>query len=300
MKNILNRITLVVLLVSTLISCVDEDKFVNPVHFQLENGAFIKFANHPSPVVSLEDPATAAFSEEIIDANGNTDVYTLQMTAHTNNTTIVVDDFKIINSFPTTLTITAQEIADAAGINLSDITYGDSFDFVATALRNDGVLYNDVNTETTLNSQPGYKSAMKFKFIFGCPGEVSQEDLVGMWQITSDDFGIVENNGVVEIIAGPGENQVTLLDIFGHVHPDTGEQFDVVMDYSPSSSSATISTQESWDSGAYGLTYGIGRNGGEGLIFNCVGSNGFMSFQLEHTVSTGETFGTHAMEFTKL
>jgi len=42
MKNLIKNPFLLVLIIVVLYSCTDESKFINPVHFGLENGAFAK------------------------------------------------------------------------------------------------------------------------------------------------------------------------------------------------------------------------------------------------------------------
>ncbi len=69
------------------------------------------------------------------------------MIANVNGTVTVIEDFMMKESFPTEFIITLQSIASALSIPISDINFGDSFNFVAVATRNDGILFNG-NTPT--------------------------------------------------------------------------------------------------------------------------------------------------------
>lgn len=185
MKNIIKKTAFIFVLSFMIFSCVDEDKFVNPVNFELDNGAFAKFNVLPSTVIDFTNPNEAIFSHTMTDANNNMTHYTLQMTANIGAGTFVVEDLLTFTSFPATVTISAQSIADALGIPITDLNAGDSFGFVATATRDDGVEFNGENasfdpdtqivgigeTDTTLNAEGGYKSAMKFGFTYVCPVE---------------------------------------------------------------------------------------------------------------------------------
>lgn len=318
MKNIKNRLSFLIiisLLLNINTSCSsDESDFGG---FLSREGAFPKFETVPPSAVGVDTLEDLTYSFTVTDVNGSMDSYTLNLSANLGGSQTAVFEVSTTTSFPAEFNFTATDLATILGVTTADFDFGDTFYFTASAVNNDGVLYDssplnysnngdeDPSTNTIgggnttsdlVNANAGYGQAFVFNFIVLCPGETTSTDLVGLWQITSDDFGVVLDNGVFEIVDGPGVNQVTLLDPFAHVDPVNGNSYNVIMDID--GSTGTVNKQDSWDSGAYGLSYGIGRIDGSGLIFTCVG-NGFMSFDFQYTVDAG-SFGTFNMQFTKL
>jgi len=182
MKRILYFFTIASL---TLVSCTDESTFSNPVTHQLERGAFVRFNNMDAILDMYPDPQDINISEGIYDANGNVSSYSLTVTANIGGNLYTGEDFLTITSFPATLNITSQMLADALGVDVSEFFYGDTFNFVAKATRNDGVVFYGQtptfssstgtvgvgNTQSQLIDVSSYKNAMTFGFVLftDCP-----------------------------------------------------------------------------------------------------------------------------------
>ena len=172
-------------LVLTICSCTNQSKFVNPSHHELEHGAYVRFVNIPPTNFIPEVVENISISEEMYDANGNVSQYDLSFKATIVSTGITynVDNFITITSFPSTLNITSQMMADAMGVDTSIFGAGDFFDFTAVTTRNDGVKFYGVtptfndengtiglgNTENNLLKAEAYKDAMTFDFVIACP-----------------------------------------------------------------------------------------------------------------------------------
>ena len=114
---------------------------------------------------------------------------------------------------------------------------------------------------------------------------------MGTYAITVDDFGTFLDDGVFEIIAGPGENQFTMIDVFGHP-----EMYDVIININPSNGNISVDRQPAWHCDNFGCPYGEGRVEGSGLAFTCVGS---LTFTLENTVDAG-SYGSYALKVEKI
>lgn len=225
-----------VFLVLFQFSCKDESTFNNPVHNELENGAFVRFTNNP-PAPTYADAQNIVISEEIYDANNNAIDYTLTLKATIGGSVYINDDFINKTSFPTVLEITSQSISDAIGVPVSEFNFGDSFEFVAKVTRNDGVVFYGVeptfdedeltigigNTEGNLLGEPAYKNAMNFSTIVSCP--FVQADMLGTYTIIEDDGFSATGNTQFEIIAGATENQIILVNPY-----DSAGAFNIVID----------------------------------------------------------------------
>jgi hypothetical protein len=300
MKTIIKNILVFAILLGSIYSCTDESTFRNPVHHDLsKDGAFPKLQDELQETVGVSSLDQLVYNFTVIDPNNSIASYDLKLSATLNGSSTPEYDVATVTSFPANFSFTAQDFADILQVNVSDFSFGDSFHFTGSAISSkNGLLYDAVtNTEPTLLT-PGYRNAFDFSFTVLCPNGPTVDDIVGVWAITSDDFGIVIDDGIFQVVAGPGDNQVTFIDPFGHYNLNTGDHFDIVMDIDTENHKGYFARQDSWDSGIYGLPYGIGRNEGEGTIFNCIG-NGFMKFTFQYTVDAG-SFGSYGMEFTKL
>lgn len=287
-------------------SCTDESKFVNPSHFQLENGSFVRFAEEQglAKAVDLNSFTGTFVNGTVEDVNNNTSEYSLSLTAFVAGTTYVVEDFVVLTSFPSNLEITMQQIADAAGFDASTIDFGDSFAFVAKTTRNDGQEFYAVapsfsssnltvgigNTDIDNLNKPGYRDAMLFDFIFACPSFI-QADIVGTYRKTTDGFNVDYNNDIVQIVAGSNENEFIIQDFFGHAaqFPGMGP-FDITVSVASDGTNVTVARQPAFngsDSNNFGAAYGEGRLDGSGLVFSCLGT---INLNLTPTVDAG-SFG---------
>ena len=300
MKKIFFILTIVSL---GLTSCTDESTFSNPSHHQLSNGSFLRFADD-GVAASYPDPQDILISESIYDANGNTSSYSLTVTAVLSGSLVVAEDFLTITSFPATLNLTTQSLGEALGVDPTTITYGDTFNFVAKSMRNDGTMFygqapsfddstNTVglgNTESNLTNVAAYKSAMSFGFIVSCP--FVQAEMLGTYNVVFDDgfYGFLQD-GVFEVVAGANANQIIMLDPYGSAY----SPLDIVVDVDDFGI-ATVDRQAAFGTNevccnGYSLTYVATNN--TSLALSCIG---YIDLQLSTglgiTPSTsGYTFG---------
>ncbi|PQJ22987.1 hypothetical protein BSU00_01545 [Tenacibaculum sp. SG-28] len=265
-------------------SCTDESKFANPATYALERGGFAQFQEGVAPnVVSFVDPSTAGFTRTIEDANNNLESYSLDFTAtFANGTTQTVEDYFSTDTFPATLNVTAENIAAALGKEISELDFGDNFQFIAKAVRNDGTIFsgsapglNDDGSVTTGGTEanlllPVYRNAMNFDFTFACPA-FTPEDFVGTWNVDALGFATFfgETQTTREIIAGPGENQITIV---GGEYPTAGGAVDDLILTFDASGIVTAVNED-------GFAFGPGNNAGltpntylleNGLLLPCV------------------------------
>lgn len=122
-------------------------------------------------------------------------------------------------------------------------------------------------------------------------------DTIGVYQITVNELG-VQLNPTFEVIEGPGNNQVTFKNLFGHTNPETGEQdYDIIVDITPNSGNANVVPQAAWHTDNLAFPpYGEGRIQGPGKVLSCTGT---IEFTFTHTVDAG-SFGPRAFAAVKL
>lgn len=313
-NKLINQFIFIFLVIISSCTDSEKDKFDN---FE-DKGAFPKFAEeNPPATVGVIDINDLVYSFEIIDANNTISLYDLDLYATIAGVPTDTVNVQEVTSFPVSMTFTANDLAALLGIEVSDISFGDNFFFTATATNNEGVEYggterldfDDLGDDDPSNfeligqgvtddllDEEGYRQAFEFDFIILCPDPFTSEDLVGTWEITVDPFGTFLGEGKFVIVAGPGENQVTMLDVFEHPDPDNGgEPFDVIIDFDPVTGAASVAKQAAWHCDNFGCGFGQGRIEGDGFIFECIG---LMKFNFEHTVDLG-SFGTYPMDMVK-
>ncbi len=287
-----------------LVSCDDDDTGIaadvpNSVIPELDNGVFIRFqtgTTAPS-TVSYAEPDSAGFTLPIEDFNGNAVSYSLDVTASISGNTLIAEDVFVITSFPADLTIDLPTIATALGVGLDDINFGDSFSFVATATNADGDEFIGLlpsfddenltlgigNTNDPLLNAGSYNSAMNFSFTLACPA-FTTDDVVGTYDVTASSFAAFfgETDFVREIVAGPGDNQVTIV---GGEFTGLGSD-DLIVTFDPETGSVLgvngdgISLPESAGFGVNTYLFV------DGLVLPCAG-NGIIDLRLNFTPLSG-------------
>lgn len=193
--------------------------------------------------------------------------------------------------------IKLSEFASAIGLSLDDLSGGDVFTIHNKVTMVDGRVYPDtlvlggnqfVNLENsffTAANTTSFTSTLAVPVL--CPFVAA--DAVGTYTVVTEEAGVLWEEGhQVEVVPGPGENQVTIKDMFGYP-----QGFDVIVNVNPATAVATIATQAAWDTDAIGFNLGLASVRGSGLFFSCTG---FMSVPLTHSFPGGEFDGTYLYE----
>ncbi len=117
----------------------------------------------------------------------------------------------------------------------------------------------------------------------------------GTYKIITDDFGTSVGDDQFEMIAGPGDNQVTMVNPFDQPNPDAGgeQNYMVTIDIDPETGVAKVSKQAAWHYSNFAASpdYGEGRVEGGGLALTCIGQ---IQLTLENTVDAG-SFGSYEL-----
>lgn len=128
----MKKVFLLSLLVLGL-SCNDTDDVFKEV---FNKGAYIEFANEPDfNSISLIEFSEYTFSEEIIDPNDNAILYQLDLSYKDK----VIENFVTVETFPSILTFTGQQILDALNITNLEFDISSPINFTAKITTPDGV-----------------------------------------------------------------------------------------------------------------------------------------------------------------
>ena len=201
MGGVLISVFTLLVLMLLAFSCEDADK--NNLD-DFEKGGFVRLAD-PFPVTlsinSLEEIASFSIPTTFEAPDRNVVSYSLRIFATLSGTpTDTVPFGSDITSFPTTVNITATDVAGALGIAISEIGFGDTFTFLGTAVNDQGTVYGPErlsfdsqtkemaggNNTNDLFDEPGYRNAFNFGFAIPCPPEAG--DIAGDWIIDMIDL----------------------------------------------------------------------------------------------------------------
>jgi hypothetical protein len=184
-----------------------------------------------------------------------------------------------------------SDFVGAVGLTLEDLAGGDVFTIYNVVSMNDGRKYPDtltlgdkryVNIENSFITSSGttsYTATLSFPVL--CPFVTTEA--IGTYSVIVDEFETYLAPGYKpELVAGPGPNQVTFKNLFGHP-----ENYDVIIEVNPTTDVATVIKQPAWHSANFGLSYGVASVEGSGFFFSCTG---FVTLELKHSVAAG-TFG---------
>lgn len=241
MKNIKNNLTTLVAFAIMLASCTDDGK--NPLP-TITKGGFAKFATEVLPS-TFDNAQNIAFTGTIEDFNNNLVEYTLAVTGVIGGEEYTNDNFVTFTSFPATLEVNSQNLADALGLDKNDFYYGDSFSFVATVTTNGGIVYigtepktgkNDDdmviitggNTDSKLLKRRGYKGAMAFDTVVACA--FVQEEVIGTYTVIYDNWNDFSAGQEVTIVAGDTKDTYRILVEHSFIANPTTCYFEVTVD----------------------------------------------------------------------
>ncbi len=304
MKRLINFLPVIAIFTLLLHSC--EDNETSPLSVPAD-GVFVT-VDIINPVIDVTDIANSSYSGTLKDPVGNVASHTFSVRKVTGTSATDYADVYTTTSFPSDFSLKASDIFTALGLNVSDVLPGDRFDFVGTSVGVNGSIttYNSLNAD--LKAETGQKQAYRLTTYISCPF-VSAE-AVGTWLITDDPFdasilGDIGQAETFEVVAGPGANQVTFIDVFGHARfnnlPSPGT-FDVVVDIDPGSGIVTVNEkyddefQYAWDPANYGLPYSLAwLKNGSGFLFSCAGA---FTVDWTHDVTIG-TYGSRHFEAQK-
>jgi len=307
-KNILWT-ALLALIVS--VACTDEDKFKNEVFFKLERGGFVRFVDPFNPLIGANSPDSWTYDIPVWDPNNNLSSYTVSVIGGDKDNDGVTDttevntitDFGGADGVP--INITAASVAAGLGVDVSTFSFGQSFRFIATATRNDGVVFtmedvtadfeNNVftgNTQENLEAA-GYFNAMRFSLTIACPGEPDVTTYPGQYVVTFGN-GWFEVGQVVTVVAGPGENDITIQNLQGNTGNNQGSG-DYVVSINSDQTLTPAANTAGWTNPSFGTITFLDAGGGN-FTFECANHQ----LIIRHTVTVAAgSFGNRTLRLEK-
>lgn len=161
-----------------------------PFHETIPKGGFVRFDTEVESlnfVMDLTREPNPVFEAPIIAPSDNVSNYLLTFKLATSAGTFGPFDLLEVNSLPTMISFTAQEVADAAGVTLENLK--GRLDFDAEVTREDGTVFTFSDFTGDLNN-PGQRQAMQFSINLICPSDLAGTfDFVHTNQVTGPGGG---------------------------------------------------------------------------------------------------------------
>ena len=171
------------------------------------------------------------------------------------------------SNLPLDLNITLQQVLDAAGLTIDEVDPGQRLIFRGRTTGVDGLVVDRTNTINTAGSgtnATGIRQAYEYFAFISCP--FVESEIVGTYDVLNHRFDAFfgPQPPTRQVIAGPGENQYTII---GGAVPLDGAD-DMIVTVNP----ATGSVSSGNPGDIHFNTFGPGQYGQvTGFTFSCVG-----------------------------
>jgi hypothetical protein len=227
MKHIIIYLSAFCLLLMS--SCAEDTPY--DIHENPDNFAPFISIEQGNTLIDFND-ASSAYTFVLTDPANAVATYDLDVVASTIGDTV---DVLEVTDFPQEVSLTLDDIATAYGLSRDDIPPGTILNFYATVEGING----KVTTAENLNGDvftPGIGQGYTHSAAVFCPYD--DANIAGTYEVTELTFAgfLGETNFTREIVAGPGENQLTIV---GGPYPSLGGE-DLVIDVDPTTGTATI------------------------------------------------------------
>jgi hypothetical protein len=211
MKNYLNKIFVLLVAFSLMQSCETDDKTIDDVFNNVERGAVLRtiavpnatfdFYNTSSEwVVSLE-------AQDIEDGNllNDINIYSAFVDDGNIETEVLVKTISA-SAFSTgpfgfprgDVSVSLQEVLDAAGLQIGDYDSGDSFNVRLESVLKDGRTFTSTNTAGTITGGSFYSSPFQYSVQFFCELQ-DASDFDGNYIVTIDAWADYDIGGTVPV-----------------------------------------------------------------------------------------------------
>ena len=205
--------------------------------------------------------------------------------------------WKKIGSFPytgpgTVLKATSQEVATALGVTVSELSPGNIYTFYNRVIAKDGRTFDLSNTLGALENNGNYNAVFRWQAYITCPfvGPVA-----GKYKVIQDDWADWLPGDVVDVLDGPGANQINLSKVWPN--PAYGDLVDpLIVDIDPATGTASVPLVKF---GAYPTVYSATNtidSDVAGYVFSCTGT---ITLRME-LIANGASQGNNKLVLQKL
>ncbi len=207
-------ITFIALSLLTFTSCEDKDKqLIEYGEPGTRAGSLVIVDFDAKPAFNAADLPNSAISGTLTAPANNVASYSLKVYRLSEGSASDVFDILTVTSFPSQFNISLEEIMASMGLTLDDVVAGDRFEFFGESVSTDGLLVTANSLDDDLLGEPGQKVAYRFNASVSCP--FVPAEIEGTYQIVALGFAGFfgeDLNAPRTVVAGPGENQFTIVE----------------------------------------------------------------------------------------
>ena len=217
-----------------LLACEDNDK--DPLNLNDTTHAPYVKLEVSNPVLDVTDLENSAFEGTLFAPADNVSSWTTSVRRISQGESTQFGEVATVNSFPIEVSISAEEIAEAIGQQISDFLAGDRFEFSASSTGADGSVLNFSRLSSNITGQPEQRQAYSFETFISCPLDPTLVE--GTYTVEELGFAgcFSEDTETREVINGPGENQITIIN---GTFPKSGGE-DLILDIDPVTGNVTL------------------------------------------------------------
>ena len=181
--------------------------------------------------------------------------------------------WKKIKSIPytgpgTELSATSQEIATALGRTVASLTPGNFYTFYNQVVTKDGRTFDISNTLGALESNSNYNAVFRWQAYVTCP---FMGPVAGSYKVLQDDWADWNPGDVVQVLDGPGANQINLSKVWPNAaYGDIVSPLIVNIDPATGSAKVPLVTFANNYPGT-ATARGAGAGDVAGYVFSCTG-----------------------------
>ncbi len=295
MKNYLNKILVLLIAFTLMQSCENELTTIDEVTNNVERGAILRTVDMPNPTFDFYNTSSEWIvtleAQDIEDGNLLENIKVYSSFVNDGN----IGPEALIKTIPASefttgpfgfprgdITLTLQEVIDAANLQSGDYDSGDSFNIRLESILKDGRIFTNTNTVGTISGGSFFSSPFFYSVQFFCALEDASV-FSGNYIVTADEWEDYAPGDVipVEFVSG------YTFRILGTANPyiTNGDVAYMEVTIDPSDGSATMATNtcfqyDGWDCLDFTGTGSVGTCTGDINLTVTYGSYGDGTFNL--------------------
>lgn len=233
-------------------------------------GSYITLASAGNANLSFNSPTSkVSIKVDQYAGSGEVDKIVLYVVEGSNSSPSA---WKKIKTIPytgpgTELSATSQEIATALGRTVASLTPGNFYTFYNQIITKDGRTFDLSNTLGALENNSNYNAVFRWQAYVTCPfmGPVG-----GSYKVIQDDWEDWVPGDVVQVVDGPGANQIDLSKIWPN--PAYGSIVNkLLVNIDPATGTAKVPLVTFGSYSPLATAQGAGAGDVAGYVFSCTG-----------------------------
>ena len=234
----------------------------------LDTGSYLTLVRNVATTFNFNNIASSSVG--IVVAPKGSDIERIKVFVSPGNKSVDKSTWKAVKEIPfsgeeVTITVSSQELATALGVQVMNLTPGNTYTFYNQVITKDGRTFDIANTPQ--HGISNYNMALNWSAAVICP---FTGNAAGQYRVVQDAWQDWSAGDIVEVTDGPGANQINLSKVWPN--PAYGSSVQpFVVSVTPATGAATVASGVTiGDYPAFGFTMVTGA-GSTGFVFSCTG-----------------------------